>query len=145
MTQSETVSLKEFLLSVVDERHRGYEQRFEAQEKAVQAALAAAGKATDAALAAADRLASKAEEFADEKLASHNQIKPWVQSGLDSLKDRTSGIESALNSRIDAVERRIARFEDREKGVGLSAKVVMWAAVFLATILGIIGWFLLHH
>lgn len=134
MTDGEQVTLEKYLVALMDERDRGYRQRFEAQEKAVEAALAAASKATDAALAAADRLAKKAEEFADEKLKSHNQIRPWVQGMVD-----------ALDKRIILNEKRTARFEDREAGIGLSAKVIVGAVSLLAAVLAIIGWFMLHR
>ena len=131
------VSLKEFLERVLSEMDRRYEQRFEAQQLATSAALASTERALTAALSATEKsstlameanriLALKAEEFADQKLATHNSIKPWVESLIVAQSERISGCE-----------KRISRFENREEGMSLTSKIVISAVGFVATIVSL--------
>lgn len=131
------VSLKEFLLDKLAEKDKRDVQRFDAQEKANSAALVAAKEALSTALAAAERsssaameankiLAAKAEEFADQKLQTHNSIRPWVQTLFDGA-----------NERITAIERRVSRFENREEGMSLTTKIIVGAVGLLATLVGL--------
>jgi hypothetical protein len=56
------------------ERDRRLDERFEGQDKAVAAALAAQEKATDAAFAASKEAVAKAEASARETMKSHNDL-----------------------------------------------------------------------
>jgi hypothetical protein len=112
------------LVAELDERDRRYQQRFESQERAVTAALLAAQLATDAALKAAAALAAKTEQFADEKLASHNQIRPWVTSQV-----------AAVDKDVATIEARLDRRDGRDQGLSRGWQMLLG----LAAIAGVIA------
>jgi hypothetical protein len=142
------VSLKEFLQSVLaerdarynlrfDEAEKRYDQRFKAQETATSAALVNTKEALTIALTAVKEgnastiaankvLAAKAEEFADQKLQTHNAIKPWVQTMIDALDDK-----------VAALEKRVSRFENREEGIGWTTKAIISAVALVSTLVGL--------
>ena len=131
------VSLQAFLERIIAEMDLRYEQRFKAQEAAAAMALTATKEALTIALSAAEKshaatveanklLAAKAEEFADQKLQTHNAIKPWVQSLID-----------ASNEKMTLLERRVSRFENREEGMGLSTKLIVGGISLIATLVSL--------
>lgn len=61
--EKESVSLKEHFHAVLEERGRQYEQRFQAQQEAVSAALAAAKEAVSTAEAHAEKWRLAANEW----------------------------------------------------------------------------------
>lgn len=147
------VSLHKHVDRILREMDQRYEQRFKAQESAAALALASTKEALQVALntvketgtAATEAnklLAAKAQEFADQKLETHNNIKPWVTSQIDSLIARIEAAEKNETARVETVERRVSRFENREEGMTLTTKLIMGAAAFLATLLTI--YFSLH-
>lgn len=77
-------SLKEHLDGLTRERDRRYEQRFEAQEAAVQSALTAAKEAVTAALTAAKEAVDKAEAAIGERLTLLNEFR--AQSKDEQVK-----------------------------------------------------------
>lgn len=144
-----SVTLKEHFESLFVEKEKRDKQRFKAQESAAVIALAAtkealtvaltAVKETGVAAAEANRLlTAKTEEFALQRLETHNNIKPWVTSQIESVVAKIENVEKT----IEAVERRVSRFENREEGMTLTTKMIMGAAAFLATLLTI--YFSLH-
>src|ERR1700722_3073367 len=56
------VSIREYLVSIIEERDRLYDMRFKASETAVNAALAAQEKAVTAAFTASEKAIVKAED-----------------------------------------------------------------------------------
>jgi len=144
----QSVSLKEHFESLLSEKEKRDEQRFKAQEAATVLALSSTKEALTIALGAvketniaaieANRvLVAKTEEFADQKIATHNNIKPWVESLIAGLASRLEAVDKTGLARMEALERRVSRFENREEGVSLTTKIIMGAAGFLATLLGI--------
>ena len=121
-----TDTLNIYLSKIMDERDRAYQQRWEAQEKAVAAALIAQEKsvatafnaqekAVASALSAAERAVSKAETASEkrfdtinEKIESNNTILDKFESNTKSLvgriddlreyKDTASGKATGLHS-----------------------------------------------
>ena len=147
------VSLRKHVDRILREMDQRYEQRFKAQESAAALALASTKEALTIALTAVKEtgtatieasklLAAKTEEFAEQRLEVHNNIKPWVTSQIESLIARIEATEKSETARVEAVERRISRFESREEGMTLTTKLIMGAAAFLATLLTI--YFSLH-
>jgi len=103
-----------------------YEQRFDAQSKAVaaaflaqqtamQTALIAAEKAVQAALAAADRAVSKAELAADKRFDALNELRQMLNDTLKNLVTRTEsdGQYKGQTEKIEANAKRIDGLEGR--------------------------------
>jgi len=148
--ESISISLKEYFESLLAEKEKRDEQRFKAQEAAAALALSSTKEALTIALTAVKEtgaatieanklLAAKTEEFAEQKLETHNNIKPWVQSLVDNLYTRLE----ATNKTIETVERRVSRFENREEGMTLTTKVIMGAIGLVATLVTV--YFSLHR
>lgn len=150
-----SVPLKEHieaLLAALDRRYEQrfaemdlrYEQRFNAQEVATSAALVTTKEALTIAVAgvkesnasaieANKTLATEAEKFADQKLQTHNAIRPWVESLVNIQAEKIMG----LAEKIMGLERRISRFENREEGINWTTKLIIGAAGLIATLVGI--------
>lgn len=95
----EDVSLKDYLIGLIDERDKRYDQRFGAQEKAVNAALAAAQAAVD-----------KAEKAVDRRLDNTNE---WRQALNDLVRGQRSegiGLKSGWGWAIALISTTIAIF-----------------------------------
>jgi hypothetical protein len=121
-----TITDREFLERVMDERDRLYDTRFKAAETAVAAALAAQEKAVGAALAAQEKqtassfLASekaivKAEDAQREYNVRSNEFRgqlddqaktlmprPEATTMFKALEDKTYGVKGELDRRLDA-------------------------------------------
>lgn len=133
----EGVDLKEHILRVIGDADARYEQRFKSIETATAAALETTKEASSLALIAVREttaaaiesnkvLAEKAEQFADQKLEAHNSIKPWVQALVDGISHE-----------VEALEKRVARFENREEGIGWTTKLIIGAVGLAATLAGL--------
>jgi hypothetical protein len=83
--ESEIASLGERLDATIIGNDRGYNQRYQAQEAAVSAALTAAEKAVNAALAAAEKAVGKAEEAANDRFEAANNVKAELDRKYSSL------------------------------------------------------------
>lgn len=85
------ISDRDYLSAIIAERDKQYGQRFDAQEKAVSAALAAAKEAV-----------SKAEGAAEKRFESVNEFR-------NTLKDQQSGLATRLevDARFKAMEDKI--------------------------------------
>lgn len=151
--QDNSIGIEKYFERILREMDQRYEQRFKAQEsaaalalastkEALQVALNAVRETSSATIEANKTLAAKAEEFADQKLEAHNNIKPWVTAQIDSLAAKIETVDKSGLTKIEAVERRISRFENREEGMTLTTKLIMGAVAFLATLLTI--YFSLH-
>jgi hypothetical protein len=93
---------------LMDERDVRYGQRFEAQQKALDAALASQKEATANALAAADRAVTKAEDASNKRFDSVNEFRQTLTDQANSFvsKDAYKAMEdkvSALTSRLDNI------------------------------------------
>lgn len=78
----------EQLYSLINERDRQYQQRFEGQEKAVNAALIAAKEAVNAALAAAKEAVTKAEVANEKRLDNVNEFRGQLKDQAATLLPR---------------------------------------------------------
>ncbi len=124
-----------------------YQQRFEAQEKALAAALTAADKAVtaaltaakqlvDVALAAADKAVSKAEVASEKRFEGVNEFRK-------SLSDQTNTFipRSESNVVVSAIESRLAKLERSSsilEGVGTQkvqgGAAAMWAVGLMVSL-----------
>lgn len=107
----------EQLYTLINERDRQYQQRFEGQEKAVNAALIAAKEAVNAALAAAKEAVNKAETANEKRLDNQNEFRGQLKDQASTLLPRNEAdirfkaIESDLQRINNAVIAGTGRFE----------------------------------
>jgi hypothetical protein len=127
----------EALLIASDLRHQ---QRFDAQEKAVRDALAAAEKAVAAAMSAASLAVTKAEVAAEKRLDSVNEFRGQLKDQAATLLPRTES-----EQRFTTVEQRLSKIESMQTRVvgrdeGKSAQMALLFSMFtlLIAIAGII-------
>lgn len=100
---------------------RGYvDVRFEAQEKAVAAALAAQEKAVAAALAAAKEAVTKAETATERRFENSNEWRNTVETLQRTYMPRTESEQQlkALTARVDVLAGRVNSREERGRGMG---------------------------
>lgn len=153
MDSVEAITLREYFERLLEEKEKRDDQRFKAQEsanalaltgtkEALTVALTAVKETNSAAVEASRILVAKTEQFADEKISTHNNIKPWVESLIAAQIAKIDTLDRSTATKFETLERRIARFENREEGVTLTTKLIMGAAAFLATLLTI--YFSLH-
>lgn len=107
----------EQLYTLINERDRQYQQRFESQEKAVNAALIAAKEAVNAALSAAQTAVNKAEIANEKRLDNQNEFRGQLKDQASTLLPRTEAearfkaIEVDLNRMNNAIIAGTGRFE----------------------------------
>ena len=85
----------------LEERDRRYDTRFEGQEKAVAAALAAADKQVTTAFAASEKAVLKSEEAQREYNIRSNEFRGQLDDQAKTLMPRTEAL-----SRFDAIDKR---------------------------------------
>jgi hypothetical protein len=111
-------------LGLIEANDLRYQQRFEAQGKALDAAFGAAKGAVDAALAGADKAAVKTEQTADKRFADLG----------DLIREQFKG----LTDKFDASARRIELLEGRANQTfgATEGKTAMWS--YVAAAIGIL-------
>lgn len=103
------------LRALMDERDQRYTERYEAQERALAAALLSAKEAVAAALAAAKEAVLKAELSSDKRLELLNELRTGVAT-VEQLE--------ALEKIVNELAKRVDRSEGRGAGMG-----AMWGWV----------------
>lgn len=101
------VSLRLFFERILEETNRRNEERFRAQETAINAALLAQKTAIDAALAAADRAVTKAEVAAEKRFESQNEFRGQLKDQQVNfvMRAELSAIEKRFDEKIITLER----------------------------------------
>ena len=127
----------EEVLALIAANDLRYQQRFEAQGKALDAAFGAAKGAVDAALAGADKAAVKTELSADKRFADlgdliREQFK-GMNNKLESLAARVTSAEDRLNT---SYGENLGKKNIKEQGLAIWALVisVLIAAIAFITL-----------
>jgi hypothetical protein len=117
--------------------------RFEAQDKAVAAALAAQEKAVTAALAAADRAVAKAETATDKRFENSNEWRNTVETLQRTYMPRTEADQllKALSEKIDELTARVNSRDDRGRGLSQGWMMLVGAVGLIATVVGLVAFF----
>ena len=116
------VSDREFLLSVIAEHDRLYQQRFDAQEKALTSALTAAKEAVDKAQSASEKRFDSVNEF-------RNQLKDQAATFLTRAeyqafnKQLTDQIASILATQVPRSEHETRWHADAANISGLQTRI----------------------
>ena len=150
----ETVTVRE-LAAIIAERDRQYAQRFEAQqqavnsalaaqdkataaafaaaEKAVAAALAAQEKATAAAFSAANTAVSKAELANEKRLDSVNEFRAQLKDQAATLSTRAEVAVQlkAVNDKVDDIAKQATEIRARSEGAANLWTLIVAAGAFL--------------
>jgi hypothetical protein len=115
------------LRELMDERDRRYQERFEASQKALDAALMAADRAVQAALSAAKEAVIKAELSADKRFELLNELRTGV----------------ATTDQLEALEKIVTELkETQNRGSGRSAGIAAlygWIVGAVALVGGVIA------
>jgi hypothetical protein len=129
MSASDSISLREYT-----------DKRFEAQEKAVAAALAAQEKAVAAALAAADRAVLKAETATERRFENSNEWRNTVETLQRTYMPRTESdqLTKALSEKLDDLTSRMNSKDDRGQGMGAIIGWIVGGIGALSAIVSII-------
>jgi hypothetical protein len=106
-----------------------YQQRYDAQNKALDAALLAAKEAVQTALLAAKEAVIKAEVATENRLTLLNELRAGVatREQIDGLTER----QSDLKERLD-------RIEGKNSGIGSSWSILIGAISVIATVIIVI-------
>jgi hypothetical protein len=123
------------LLSEMDLR---YQQRYDAQIKALDAALLAAEKAVQTALTAAEKAVNKAETAAEKRFEAVNEFRAALSDQAATLMPRTEA-EARYQSNADKIADLITRLDKMEaRSRGISAG---WGYLIAAgtLMIGLIG------
>lgn len=116
----ETVPLREYIDRVLADKDLRDQQRYDAQTKALEAAMVAADKAVQAALLAAEKAVNKAEVAAERRFESVNEFRGQLadqaktflprleyQVQHDALGDKVEALFKTLSDRIEANTKQI--------------------------------------
>jgi hypothetical protein len=130
--KTDNVSLREYV-----------DNRFEAQDKAVAAALAAQEKAVTAALAAADRAVAKAEAASERRFESMNEFRGALSDSARLLMPRLEAEQQfrALTEKIDQITKRVNSRDDQGRGLSQGWLILIGAVGLIATVVGLVSLF----
>jgi hypothetical protein len=128
VTEDESIPLRDYVNG-----------RFEAQEKAVAAALAAQEKAVAAALTAADRAVLKAETATEKRFENSNEWRATVETLQRTYMPRTEfeQVMKGQTEKIDALTTRINARDDRGKGMGEVVSTIISVVALAAALVAI--------
>jgi len=115
------------LKALIDANDLRYQQRFDAQQEAVNAALVSQEKAVAAALSAADRAVSKAELASEKRFESVNEFRGTLNDYTSNLVTRVewSAGHQALVEKVEGLTNRLNMMEGRSRGIGSSMATVI--------------------
>jgi len=135
------ISILDHVLGLLAEMDLRYQQRFDAQTRALDAALLAAEKAVQTALTAAEKAVTKAEVAAEKRFDAVNEFRGAYQDIIAQQMPRVEAEQrlNALAEKIDDLKAIASSAAGRSGGFDTGWKVLV-AAVTLA--LGI--WFAFH-
>jgi hypothetical protein len=114
--------------------------RFEQQDRAVVAALAAQEKAVAAALAAADRAVAKAENAAERRFEAQNEFRGTLSDQARTLFPRAEAeqVLKGMNEKIEVLTSRVNSRDDRGQGRGDVWGFIIGAAGLIAAVISIL-------
>lgn len=110
---------RDHTVALLRETDLRYQQRFDAQQKAVADALLGAEKAVNTALASADRAVLKAESAAEKRFESVNEFRRTLNDQAVTLLTRSEAEArlGALNDKVNVITGRLDRGEGTSTGV----------------------------
>jgi hypothetical protein len=137
----EPISLRDHFEAMFREKDLRDQQRFDAQERAVGAAMAAQEKAVTAAMAAADRAVQKAEAAADRRAEGQNEFRATLtdQAATFATKDALDQFRDGLTKDIVALGSRMDRADGNKSGWSAGWQLLMGLAGLGIGVAGAVG------
>ncbi len=99
-----TITVLDYVRSLLTEMDLRYQQRFDGQNKAVDAALLAAGEAVTVALTAAERAVTKAEAAAEKRFDWVNEMRAVYEEMMAQQMTRVEVEQRFAALRVDIAE-----------------------------------------
>jgi hypothetical protein len=124
----EFVSLREYFESLLREMDLRYQQRYDASNLALNAALLAAEKAVATAMIAAEKAVQKAEVAADKRFDLLNELRMGV-----ATREQFESLETIVNTLKDD----ISAIRGKSSGTSASWAMMLGAGGFILTVIGV--------
>ncbi len=121
-------TLFDFFQHRMDDADRRYEQRFQAQQEALQVGFTAQEKAVSAALQSADRAVNKAELAAEKRFEAGNEFRESLSDQSKTLLPRAEYQvqHTALAERLTRLETMLATMAGGTRQLEMTGTKVMW-------------------
>lgn len=139
------------LVLAAQERDLRYEQRFQAAQTALTAAMAAQEKAVQAALEAADRAVTKAEIATEKRFEAGNEFRQSLNDLIEGFRSSLNTISSTLLPRSEATVAlgglteklivavgRLDKLEGRDHGLSIAWAITIAVIAAAASAIGVI-------
>jgi hypothetical protein len=125
-----TLTLREHIERLLVEMDLRHQQRFDAQQQALTAALLSAEKAVQTAMAASEKAVAKAENATERRFESVNEFRKTLADQTASFLTRLEydSAHTALVDKISDLATRMERSEGRGSGLDIGWKVLLGAA-----------------
>ena len=125
--------------AILAEMDLRYQQRFDSQTKALEAAFSAADKAVTAALTAAEKAVTKAEIAAEKRFDAVNEFRGAYQDIIREQMPRAEAEQrlSALAEKVDDLKLGATQSAGRSAGLGAGWVYVIGAVSLLGTLVAI--------
>ncbi len=137
------VPLKEHFESLLADKDKRDQQRYDAQSKALDAALLAADRAVQAALQAAEKAVTKAENAAEKRFESVNEFRTTLSDQAAQFLTRSEAEATMANirERVQELTDRVNRSEGKAGGVSSTMTMVfVIGGLVIAAAAAIIGY-----
>jgi len=145
-----TETLKEHFETLLAERDNRLQQRYDAQQDALKAALLAQEKAVATAMTAAKEAVTKAETAAERRFEGINEFRGQLADQQQTFIPRTeanAAIErntervADLVERVNALASRIDTQQGKSSGIAASWGVLVSVMVLVGIVAGVVGHF----
>jgi tetrahydromethanopterin S-methyltransferase subunit G len=132
-------TLKEHLEAVIAAKDTRDQQRYDAQQKALEAALLAAEKAVATAMAAAEKAVVKAEMAAEKRFDAVNEFRGAYQDIISQQMPRVEAEQrlSALTEKVDDLKSEASKRAGHTMGLNAGWGILLSAVVMIATIVSV--------
>ena len=133
------VALKRYIESMLEQAELRYQQRFDAQTIAVNAAMSAAEKAINAALLASEKAVLKAETASERRFESVNEFRGSLNDMVATLIPRREADErfKTIAEKLDGLQARLDRNDGGSAGLRQGWIMLLGAVALISTLASI--------
>ena len=145
------ISDREYVVALLSEMDKRFDQRMNDSDKASAAALQAAKEAVSAALAAAEKAVLKAELAAEDKFKLLNELRGAMKdqqamfatvASVDAIDDAheasLKSLSESFTEKMRSVESRLDKSEGSDKGLSISWTLIIGISGIIGVI--IVAW-----